>query len=264
MLESNDGTKPYPIKFVIKSVLPNVKNLAQLENPETQKCIKNYLERRKRQMEMLKKRGKRKRRSGETYHIRGHRNINTNGEDQLNKMIDSISKDQYLTSNFTYMPLFFGTVAPAEGQLLVAGIRHNASAEEKFMLEKILSIKPETALIPTTTNVPTNVPNLVPPLTPPTNLTHPEIKNNFNLDLNSPEVKKTLMDIMHRQQHAESYEVSYIKCSPRDFKTFKLGNHQARKTSSKRNQPSSTTTTKSGSASNPTNCNSTDSECCKC
>lgn len=209
MLESKDGTKPYPIKFVIKSVLPNVKDLAQLENPETQKCIKNYLERRKRQMELLKKRSKRKRRSGGTYHIRGHRNINPDGEDQLNRMIDSISKDQNLTSNYTYMPLFFGTVAPAEGQLLVAGIRHNASAEEKFMLEKILSIKPETPLTSPTTNVPTNVvPNLVPPLTPPTNQTHPEIKNNLNLDLNSPEVKKTLMEIMHRQQHAETYEVS--------------------------------------------------------
>lgn len=214
-------------------------------------------------MELLKKRGKRKRRSGGTYHIRGHRNINPDGEEQLNRMIDSISKDQNLTSNYTYMPLFFGTVAPAEGQLLVAGIRHNASAEEKFMLEKILSIKPETPLTSATTNVPTNVvPNLVPPLTPPTNQTHPEIKNSLNLDLNSPEVKKTLMEIMHRQQHAETYEVSYIELFSRDFKGFLLGNHQACETSSERNE-SSTTTTKFWSASCPTKCNSTNSECFK-
>ncbi|XP_019764562.2 uncharacterized protein LOC109540571 isoform X1 [Dendroctonus ponderosae] len=236
LLERQDGAQPYPIKYVVKAVLPNVKDISELDKPETQRCIKTYLQRRKRQLELLKKRSAKhkkkphkkkhkKRKHGKKHkpYKRHHRSINDNFDNQLNGIADYISKNQTFNETLTYVPLLFGTVTPAEGQLLLAGVKHDASAEEKLMLEKILSIRPDTLVTNTSTEAGTQATTQEPtaqttsaaatsiPANSSTASTD-NVKYNLNLNLNSPEVKKTIMEIMQRQQsNGESYEAPSTK-----------------------------------------------------
>lgn len=257
LLERREGVQPYPIKYVVKTVLPSVKDLSELDNPEAQRCIKAYVQRRKRQLELLKKRSAKhkkkphkkkhkKRKHGKKHkpHKRHYRSINDIFNNQLNNIEEYISKNQTFNDTFTYVPMLFGTVTPAEGQWLLAGVKNNASDEEKLMLEKILSIRPEAVVTNTSTEVGTQASTTEPISTESTTTTEPttaepttaeptttaqsssassittnsstastdNVKYNLNLNLNSPEVKKNLMEVMQRQQSSmESYQVNYIK-----------------------------------------------------
>lgn len=225
LLENNYKSKPYPIKYVVKSVMPNFKNVEELDNPDSQQCLKTYLQRRKRELQYLSKRDvrtkrkkkKKSKKKKKKKKLRHHRSINDNLEGQLNGIISYISKNQTFNDTFTYMPLIFGTVTPAEGQMLIAGIKHDASAEEKFLLQKILSIRPDELTshsnLSNVTQAIQATPTIAQPLdtSPANNQSSQEtVKYNLSLNLNSPEVKKTFMEIMHRQQNIDTYEVTIM------------------------------------------------------
>ncbi|KAL1514278.1 hypothetical protein ABEB36_003560 [Hypothenemus hampei] len=256
LLESRDESKPYPIKYIINAVLPNVQEVPELDEPGTQQCLRSYLKRRKRQLEYLRERRankhkhhrKTKKAQNNRYKSKYHggkspyrhpRNVNGNLDAKLNGMIDYIAKNQTFNDTLTYMPLVFGTVSPADSQMLLAGVKHNASTEERIMLEKILSWK--SGHVPTVEGI-SMTPATIQQVT---NVNHPTQNNlgvnnpgtstgssavilevaslkadattldgnkyNLNLNLNSPAVKKSIIEIMERQQNVQASEASSSK-----------------------------------------------------
>ncbi|XP_066262342.1 uncharacterized protein [Euwallacea similis] len=223
LIQPKDGSKPYPL---------------ELDKPKTQQYSKNYMQRKKRQLKYLKireterKKLKTNRKNGRTY-----RSINETAQTQINNITEHISKNWTFNNTVTFTPLYSETINPAEGQVLVTGIKDHTSSEERFLLEKISSSKPEnritTALAPpVNAEVPEFFPNGTHPQSSPngtltslgqspqetwTNVQLPEatpsvrqdsqkLKSDFNLKINDPKFRKILLEIMHRQQNMASVE----------------------------------------------------------
>ncbi|XP_050295638.1 uncharacterized protein LOC126735623 isoform X2 [Anthonomus grandis grandis] len=229
-----------PIKYVVKSVIPNYEKVDKLDRPDMQKCLRTYLQRKKRELKLLKKRKttkkrkknkhkrkkkKKKQQKKKNRKVRRKRQDklikNNNTEAQISNMIGYIDKNQSFNESFTFMPLFFGTVTKADGKILLAGIRQNASEDEALVLHKILHIDPdhlesaigtsshtdESKIILGSVSLEIATAALTPGTTPPTS--GDPVKYNLSMNLNSPEVKQKLEEVMQRQQNIKGYETTH-------------------------------------------------------
>ncbi|XP_076258522.1 uncharacterized protein LOC143195349 [Rhynchophorus ferrugineus] len=250
LLESvrNDQGKSYPLKYIVRTVVPTFANVQNLENPSVAASFRNYLQKREKQFERLKRNAKRqkrrlrrkkKRRHRKHHHHHHHRHegkprfyrnatdaAREHLENELNNMVGYINQNQTFKDAYNYLPVIFGTVKPSPEQVLLAAIKHNASDEEKLMLTKILSLRPinESIVIhqnqnssttnSTGTNSNANV-TLESSSVKPAGQENATL--NLNLNLNAPDVKKTIMEIMKRQQKISNRETLEDERPERDL-----------------------------------------------
>ncbi|XP_030760232.1 uncharacterized protein LOC115885452 [Sitophilus oryzae] len=218
LLESSrKENKHYPLKYIVKSVVPNFTNVQELENPSVASSFKKYLQKREQQLKRLKhhkkkKKQQKKKKKPKHPKQRIHRSINQQEKEaHINNMVEYLNKNQSFHDNYNVIPLVFGVLRPSQDRMLITGIKDNANEEDKLMLRTILNLqldkKPEN-------NSGNNIADVSPPANASLGLQLPAVNNEtstakpagpengtaLNSNVSTPEMKKNLIEVMKRQQ----------------------------------------------------------------